>query len=123
MTHEFSVTYKFSKKDIENIFDASVNWANQYWLAAYEPTWISHRPWSILKLNKPGGDEEYDYKAKLELITLNDLCNAAERAANDPQTTNPHGHGRPNYFDFDNYDGPSSDEILQIAVFGFIAYG
>ena len=113
--YEFPVQMKVTQDELDNIVDSAVNWCN-YWcdLLEYgtEPTEtveamsqaITRGGTLVFHIDEP---YEEDGETKFELTLEKLLKGIAD-------------YGE---YDFDEYDGPTSDAAVQQALFGEVIYG
>ena len=114
-TYDLPTTIKVTEEDLDNIVDNALNWCS-YWcdLLEYgkEPTSkvtamseaLSHGGTLVFNIDEPFEDNG---KTKFELTTEKLLKGLSE-------------YGE---FDFENFDGPMSDAVVQQALFGEVVYG
>lgn len=111
-TYKIPTDIEITEEDIDNIVDAAINWCS-YWCRLLEygtepkdckfmSEALSHGGTLVFHL-----DESYERRGKFELTTDKMLKGLAAY----------HDH------DFDNFDGPMSDAVLQLALFGEVVYG
>lgn len=114
-TYTIPATIKVTEDELDDIVDSAVNWC-EYWCVYLEfgkkPTRtvfalseaLSHGGTLVFSIDKPfvaGG------KTKFELTTKKLLKGLAEYGD----------------FDLEDFDGPTSDAVLQQALFGEVIYG
>lgn len=108
-------TTKVTQEDLDNIIDSAVAWCS-YWCDLME---IGKKPTekitAMSEVITRGGtlvfhiDEPYETGGKTKFtLTAPKMVKALEK------------YGE---FDFEDFDGPMSDAVLQIALFGEIVYG
>lgn len=114
-TYDLDVQLKVTEEELDNIVDAAVNWCS-YWcdLLEYgkEPTSkvtamseaLSHGGTLVFHINEP---YEEGGETRFELTTEKLLKGITEYGM----------------FDFEDFDGPISDGIVQQALFGEVVYG
>lgn len=114
MTHYITAKIKVTDEDIDNIVDSAINWCT-YWCDFLE---YGKKPISkVTAMSEAlthGGtlmfhiDEPYDKNGKQDFeLTIEKLLKGIEE------------YGE---YDFDNFDGPMSDAVVQQSLFGEVIY-
>jgi hypothetical protein len=132
---------EISWMDLSNILCAAVEGGHcgSYWLRTYEADGVRGRvpdasdddtcftesgkpiDWLGFTITKPNGDEDDgDEPAVNTEITLQSILDALQKIENDPVACELNSKWR---FEYDNYDAPMSDCVVQVAVFGRVIYG
>lgn len=113
--YTIEVEFKVSQQDVDNILDSAINWCS-YWC---DEMVVSKKPDEKIEFQSEiitrGGeltfkiDEEYENGGGTKFVlTLDKFLKGIK------------DYGE---FDFDGFDGPMSDCVLQHALFGEVVYG